>query len=79
MLMTGSNKYNHSEDTQVFQAGAVDSVSAMVYMGDSERAAELAKSENLDTGLHVNFTEPFTGKNVSAHLQHSQEKIIDGS
>ncbi|NLP04050.1 MAG: ChbG/HpnK family deacetylase [Fibrobacter sp.] len=59
-----------------FQAGAVDSVSAMVYMGDSERAAELAKSENLDTGLHVNFTEPFTGKNVSAHLQHSQEKII---
>ena len=58
-----------------FQAGAVDSVSAMVCMGDSERAAELAKSENLDTGLHVNFTEPFTGKNVSAHLQHSQEKI----
>ena len=38
----------------------ITSVSAMVYMDDSERAAELAKENELNVGLHLNFTEPFT-------------------
>ena len=40
--------------------GTVTSVSAMVFMKDSERAAELANKENVDVGLHVNFTDAFT-------------------
>jgi predicted glycoside hydrolase/deacetylase ChbG (UPF0249 family) len=40
--------------------GSVTSVSAMVFMADSERAAALAKESDLDVGLHLNFTERFT-------------------
>lgn len=38
----------------------VSSVSAMVFMQDSERAARLAKEAAMDVGLHLNFTEAFT-------------------
>src|SRR4029077_15738727 len=43
----------------------ITSVSAMVFMEDSERAADLAKEHELDVGLHLNFTEPFTGSDRS--------------
>ena len=49
-----------------YKAGRVTSVSAMVFMEDSERAAELAKENELDVGLHLNFAEPFTGSNHPA-------------
>jgi len=39
---------------------AVSSVSAMVFMADSERAAALARDRAIDAGLHLNFTTPFT-------------------
>lgn len=35
----------------------------MVFMEDSERAAELARDTELDIGLHLNFMERFTGRN----------------
>ena len=35
--------------------GAVSSVSAMVFMEDSERAAAMALEHGIDTGLHLNF------------------------
>jgi predicted glycoside hydrolase/deacetylase ChbG (UPF0249 family) len=44
-----------------YQEGTITSVSAMVFMADSERAAEVAKENDLDVGLHLNFSEPFTG------------------
>ena len=43
-----------------FRERRITSVSAMVFMGDSERAAELAKENKLDVGLHLNFTDRFT-------------------
>ncbi len=55
--------------------GAITSVSAMVFMADSERAAALAKREGVDAGLHVNFTEAFTAKNTPAWLIASQKRI----
>lgn len=39
----------------------ITAVSAMVFMEDSERAAELARANGLDAGLHLNFTTPFNG------------------
>ena len=36
---------------QCYTKGRVTSVSAMVFMADSERAAELAKENELDGGL----------------------------
>ena len=43
-----------------YKAGRITSVSAMVFMSDSERAAEVARENELDVGLHLNFGEPFT-------------------
>jgi predicted glycoside hydrolase/deacetylase ChbG (UPF0249 family) len=51
-----------------YQKGRVTSVSAMMFMEDSERAAKLAKQNDFDVGLHLNFDEPFTGGNSPAEL-----------
>ena len=45
-----------------YEAGRVSSASAMVFMDDSERAAEIANGRGMDVGLHLNFTEEFNGR-----------------
>jgi predicted glycoside hydrolase/deacetylase ChbG (UPF0249 family) len=40
-----------------WRRGIVTSTSAMVFMGDSQRAADLAKEHSIDVGLHLNFTQ----------------------
>jgi hypothetical protein len=57
------------------QRGAVSSVSAMVFMEDSERAAALARLHGIDAGLHLNFTLAYSGANCSARLREHQEKL----
>ena len=57
------------------QLGAVSSVSAMVFMADSERAAGIAREKGVDAGLHLNLSARFTGPNVSAALVHHQNKV----
>ena len=52
----------------------ITSVTAMVFMEDSERAAELAKENNIDVGLHLNLDFMFTGK-VSAKLAENHERV----
>jgi predicted glycoside hydrolase/deacetylase ChbG (UPF0249 family) len=47
----------------------------MVFMTDSERAAELALSSGIDVGLHVNLSEPFSGEGVPLRLRDCQEQI----
>ena len=42
--------------------GRLTSASAMVFMADSVRAAEVARELDLDLGLHLNLSQPFTGK-----------------
>ena len=53
----------------------ITSVSAMVFMEDSERAAVLAKAADIDVGLHVNFTTTFSGGNCPARLAEAQDRI----
>jgi chitin disaccharide deacetylase len=53
----------------------ITSTSAMVFMEDSERAAILAKDWQVDVGLHINFTESFTGPSVSQRLRRDHERI----
>jgi len=60
---------------ECFAAGAMSSVSAMVFMEDSERAAALAREKKIDAGLHLNFTSPFTGPNVSERLTREQSRL----
>jgi chitin disaccharide deacetylase len=47
-----------------FEGGRITSVSAMVFMDDSERAASLAEARGVEAGLHLNFTTNFTGGNL---------------
>src|ERR1700676_648772 len=55
--------------------GAVSSVSAMVFMEASERAASIAREINVDAGLHLNFTTQFTGRHAPPLLVEHQHKI----
>jgi predicted glycoside hydrolase/deacetylase ChbG (UPF0249 family) len=58
-----------------FKRGRITSASAMVFMEDSERASDLATSEGIDVGLHINLSEKFTGGTVPIRLQEKQEPI----
>ena len=58
-----------------FLLGAVSSVSAMVFMEDSERAADLARHHGVDAGLHLNFTLPFSAAQCPARLKQHQERL----
>jgi len=55
--------------------GAVSSVSAMVFMQDSERAAGVAREHGVDAGLHLNFTGPFSAANSSSRLLEHQRSV----
>lgn len=53
----------------------VSSVSAMVFMEDSERAAALARERGIDAGLHLNFTTPFSGSSTPTRLMEHQRRL----
>ena len=46
-------------------------------MEDSERAAELASGSGLDVGLHLNFTQPYTQKELASPLAEYQARIAE--
>src|SRR5262245_48643633 len=53
----------------------ITSTSAMVFMEDSERAAELALGSGIDVGLHVNLSERFSAGSVSVRLREYHAQI----
>jgi hypothetical protein len=55
--------------------GTVSAVSAMVFMEDSERAAELALGTGVDAGLHLNFSAPFTAVGRLGPLVERQRQV----
>ena|SRR5205809_4411786 len=59
-----------------YKGGRTTSVSAMVFMEDSERAAELAKENELDVGLHLNFTDKFTTNQYPQTLGNYHSEIV---
>jgi len=60
---------------ECFRGGSLTSASAMMFMADSERAATLARGTILEIGLHLNFTEAFTGKDVADDLRRRQARV----
>jgi len=56
--------------------GTVSSTSAMVFMKDSERAANLARERGVDFGLHLNFTMRFSSPDCPSRLREHQERVI---
>lgn len=57
-----------------FDAGRITSVSAMVFMEDSLRAASLAQTSGLDVGLHLNLNQAFTG-NAPPAVSAAHERV----
>jgi hypothetical protein len=55
--------------------GTVSSVSAMVFMRDSERAAAVALANEIDAGLHLNLTTPFSDPGVCPQLLNCQQQL----
>jgi len=61
---------------ECFSAGRITSVSAMVFMDDSVRAAGLGRDTGIDVGLHLNLNERFSGKGVPHQLAAEHERIV---
>jgi predicted glycoside hydrolase/deacetylase ChbG (UPF0249 family) len=60
-----------------YRDGRITSVSAMVFMEDSGRAADLAKEAGIDVGLHLNLTQPFSeGMSVFKPLKEYHERVV---
>jgi len=71
----GRDRANTDRICECALRGTVSSASAMVFMEDAERAAEIAREHDIDTGLHLNLTSPFTGTGCSPRLMEEQNKI----
>src|SRR5687768_14241441 len=54
----------------------ITSVSAMVFMQDSERAADLAKDNGVEVGLHLNLNQRYDGSVSSSAAMNSQDRIV---
>jgi chitin disaccharide deacetylase len=58
-----------------YRQGRIHSASAMTFMKDSERAAELSRKVALPVGLHLNLTQGFTGDSVPKILKEHHRKV----
>jgi predicted glycoside hydrolase/deacetylase ChbG (UPF0249 family) len=71
----GRDRLTTDNTFDCFLRGTVSAVSGMVFMEDSERAAALTREHGIDTGLHINFTTPFTSHSVAPKLKELQADI----
>ncbi len=61
---------------ECYKTKRITSVSAMVFMEDSERASELAHENRMNAGLHLNFSEQFTDGRCPGRLRDSHNRIV---
>jgi predicted glycoside hydrolase/deacetylase ChbG (UPF0249 family) len=57
--------------------GSIHASSAMTFMKDSERAADLALEKGLPVGLHLNFIQELTDEKATENLSHQQGRIAE--
>jgi predicted glycoside hydrolase/deacetylase ChbG (UPF0249 family) len=53
----------------------IHAASAMTFMSDSERAADLAQENQLPVGLHLNLDQELTGQTVQAKLRDHHRTV----
>jgi hypothetical protein len=71
----GRDRVTTDRTSDCVRAGAVSSVSAMVFMEDSDRAAAIAREHHLHVGLHLNLTTAFSGPACPGPLRERQQRI----
>jgi predicted glycoside hydrolase/deacetylase ChbG (UPF0249 family) len=59
-----------------FERGAISSATALVWMPDSFRAAELARAAGIPVGLHLNLIEPFGASDVPVSVAETQARVV---
>ena len=72
----GADRQTTDAIQECFSAEAVSSVSAMVFMSDSSRGAELAAQGVKPVGLHLNLTEAFTDPACPEIVRRRQARIV---
>jgi predicted glycoside hydrolase/deacetylase ChbG (UPF0249 family) len=55
--------------------GRITSASAMVFMSDSSRSAELARAAGIDLGLHLNLSQRFAGE-ATPILRDCHDRVV---
>jgi predicted glycoside hydrolase/deacetylase ChbG (UPF0249 family) len=60
---------------ECFRHGTISSVSAMVFMEDSERAAAISQEQGIDAGLHLNLTTAFSARSCPQKLKERQLEV----
>jgi len=58
-----------------YKTGRITSISAMVFMQDSVRAAEMASGLDVEIGFHLNLTLPLSGSNANSKLLEHQHVV----
>lgn len=81
MLIVNADDWGRSrEDTDAalacFSAERITSVTAMVFMKDSTRAAEIARTHSVPVGLHLNLSEAYDAPAVPPPIACSHQKIV---
>jgi predicted glycoside hydrolase/deacetylase ChbG (UPF0249 family) len=71
----GRDRETTDRTAECIRCTTVSAVSAMVFMQDSERAAELAREIETDAGLHLNFTTAFSLPGCPARLAGRQQDV----
>ncbi len=79
-LIINADDWGHDEPTtnrilECFQRRVLSSASGMVFMEDSERAANIAREQGLDIGLHLNLSAPFSTPAVPTRLVTHHQKV----
>jgi len=60
---------------ECFRHRTISSVSAMVFMEDSERAAAISREQGIDAGLHLNLTTSFSARSCPQKLKERQHEL----
>jgi predicted glycoside hydrolase/deacetylase ChbG (UPF0249 family) len=82
LLIVNADDFGYDERStdaaaECFARGGITSVSAMVYMRDSERAAAIAREAGMPVGLHLNLSEPYTGSDVAEGARRRQARLAE--
>lgn len=81
MLIINADDFGMDEQStnriiECYDQRLITSTTAMVFMIDTIRAAELASSRDIGVGLHLNFTAPFTNPPRNTNLYEHHAKIL---
>ena len=80
LLIINADDWGRDKETsgRIFECvthRTVSSVSAMVFMADSERAAGVARERGVDAGLHLNLSLPFSAPECPSGLLEHQRRV----